>query len=110
MMIETGDDWRMLQNPDLNQIMTVLRQQLPALTDEYHVRSIGVFGSFVRNEENPESDVDLLVTFDETPGLIKFIKLENHLSDQLGIKVDLVMEEALKPNIASQVLSEVVRI
>lgn len=100
-----------MSNPqDLDQIMTSLRKYLPFLVEEYNIQSIGVFGSYVRHEEKPGSDVDLLVSFDEIPGLLKFIELENRLSDMLGVKVDLVMEEALKPNIARRVLPEVVQI
>ena len=97
-------------SPDLDQIITILREQWSLLAAEYHVRSIGVFGSYVRHEEKPGSDIDLLVSFEETPGLLKFIELENRLSDLLGGKVDLVMEESLKPNIARRVLPEVVHL
>ena len=55
----------------------------------------------------PGSDLDLLVRFHRTPGLIRFIELENYLSDLLGVRVDLVMAEALKPNIGQRVLAEV---
>jgi predicted nucleotidyltransferase len=97
-------------SPDLDQIITILREQWSLLAAEYHVRSIGVFGSYVRHEEKPGSDIDLLISFEETPGLLKFIELENRLSDLLGGKVDLVMEESLKPNIARRVLPEVVHL
>ena len=97
-------------SPDLDQIITILREQWSFLAAEYHVRSIGVFGSYVRHEEKPGSDIDLLISFEETPGLFKFIELENRLSDLLGGKVDLVMEESLKPNIARRVLPEVVHL
>jgi predicted nucleotidyltransferase len=52
----------------------------------------------------------MLVTFSETPSLLKFIALENYLSDLLGVKVDLVMQDALKPNIRPHILREVVRV
>jgi len=72
------------------------------------VRSLGVFGSYVRHEQRPNSDLDLLVTFSETPGLLRFIALENELTDVLGVKVDLVMRDALKPAIGTSVLAELV--
>ena len=78
------------------------------MAKQYHVESLGVFGSYVRNEQKADSDLDLLVTFSKTPGLLRFIELENHLSDLLGIKVDLVMKDALKPNIGKHILREVV--
>jgi len=72
------------------------------------VKSLGVFGSYVRQEQSTGSDLDLLVTFYEPPGLLKFIELENYLTDLSGIKVDLVMQDALKPRIGERILSEVV--
>lgn len=67
-----------------------------------------MFGSYVRQQQHVGSDVDLLVTFVEPPSLIQFIELENELSDRLGIKVDLVMRDALKPAIGQRILNEVV--
>jgi len=84
-----------------------LHEMLPELKEKYHVSYLGVFGSYVRGEEKPESDLDVLVEFSKTPTLFKFINLENYLSDSLGIKVDLVMKDALKPNIGKHILNEV---
>lgn len=88
--------------------MTLLRRNLPRIRKAYHVRTLGLFGSRVRREERPESDLDILVTFEETPGLLKLIALENELTDLLGVKVDLVMEDGLKPWIAERIKDEVI--
>ena len=80
---------------------------LPELRDQYNVKYIGLFGSYIRGEQTPESDLDILVEFSKTPTLFKFINLENYLSDNLGIKVDLVMKDSLKPNIGKHILNEV---
>jgi predicted nucleotidyltransferase len=88
--------------------LVTLRQQLPELAEKYHVRSLEVFGSYVRDEQTSESDLDVLVTFDEAPGLFQFIELENRLSDVLGVKVDLVMKSALKPRLEQRILHEAV--
>ena len=93
---------------NFEQIQKTLQQQLPTLAKQYHVESLGIFGSYVRNEQKADSDLDLLVTFSQTPGLLRFIELENHLSDLLNVKVDLVMKDALKPNIGKHILREVV--
>ena len=90
------------------QIKRILARHLPDLRRTYHVESLGIFGSYVRDEQGPESDLDLLVTFSEPPGLIRFVALENHLSDLLGVKVDLVMKNALKPRLGERILQEVV--
>ncbi len=97
----------MAEEHDLGRFREILRQQLPLLEERYGVASLGLFGSYVRREAGPTSDLDVLVRFHRTPGLIRFIELENYLSDLLGIRVDLVMAEALKPNVAQRVFAEV---
>jgi len=76
------------------------------LQAQYHVRTLEVFGSYLRGEERASSDLDLLVTFTEVPTLFRFIALENYLSDELGVKVDLVMKDSLKPAIGKYILEE----
>ena len=98
----------MRNDPALTRHLAKLRKFFPELATRFHVHSLGVFGSYVRHEESPESDLDILVSFDEVPGLLTFLALENHLTDLLGVKVDLVMEDALKPHIGERILSEVV--
>ena len=93
---------------DVAQLRDILRRHLPSLASRYHVASLGIFGSYARHENRPESDLDVLVTFSETPGLLRLIELEHYLTDLLGVKVDLVMAEALKPQIGKRVLAEVV--
>ena len=84
------------------------RQSLPQLKNEFKVKSLGVFGSYIRQDHTSTSDIDLLVTFSEPPSLFQFIELENQLSEKLGIKVDLVMKSALKPGIKEHILNEVI--
>jgi predicted nucleotidyltransferase len=95
---------------NLTQLMQMLQEQLPLLAEQYRVEALGVFGSYVRDEQSPDSDLDLLVTFHEPPSLLRFIELENYLSDLLGVKVDLVMKDALKPRIGERILNEVVTV
>jgi len=85
-----------------------LQALLPALAQRYHVASLSLFGSYVRGDQNGTSDLDVLVTFSRTPGLLKFVELENALSDDLGVKVDLVMPDALKPGVSRRVTMEAV--
>lgn len=61
----------------------------------YHPVKVGIFGSFARGEYKKGSDIDILIEFKETPSLLTLIKLENELSEILGIKVDLVTTGAL---------------
>ncbi len=95
---------------NLAQLTQILHQQFALLVDQYQVESLGVFGSYVRDEQSSNSDLDLLVTFHEPPSLLRFIELENYLSDLLGVKVDLVMKDALKPRIGERILDEVVTV
>jgi predicted nucleotidyltransferase len=92
----------------LENILNMLRQQLPMLAERYHVDTLEVFGSYVRSEQKKDSDLDILVTFKEDPSLLTYIAIENYLSDLLGIKVDLVMKDSLKPKIGQQILREAI--
>ena len=91
----------------IDELLRDLRRAMPRLREEYAVRSLGVFGSFVRGEQEGGSDLDLLVEFERAPGLLRFLELEDELSTLLGVTVDLVQKEALKPAIGRRILQEV---
>jgi predicted nucleotidyltransferase len=69
----------------------------------FHPNSIGIFGSYARNENNKESDIDILVSFGSDITLFDIIGIEMELADKLGIKVDLVTERSLSKKIAQMV-------
>jgi predicted nucleotidyltransferase len=94
----------------LSRVRDILLQEKAELVRTYRVKSLGVFGSLVRGEQNDASDIDILIEFVDNPGLIDFIALENHLSELLGTKVDLVMKDSLKPTIGERILREVVAV
>jgi len=96
--------------PTLEAIKRLLRDELPRLKRDHSVRSLEIFGSFVRGEASARSDLDLLVEFDETPTLFAFVRIEYQLSTLLGVKVDLVMKDSLKPTIGARILSEAIAI
>jgi hypothetical protein len=89
-------------------ILEVLKAIKPELEREYHVAEIGLFGSFVREEERGASDVDILVEFSRPVGMFKFLELEEYLEQKIGKKVDLVSRKALKPYIGRKILNEVI--
>lgn len=89
-------------------MLSVLRSELPALRRRWGVRSLGVFGSYAHGAQRQGSDLDLLVEFGGPPlSLLRFIELEQELSDLLGVKVDLVEMSTLKPAIGRHILAEV---
>jgi predicted nucleotidyltransferase len=92
---------------DKEKIIATLRAHERELK-EAGVVQVRVFGSVVRGEANEASDVDLLAQFDEAKpiSLIGLVRIENHLSDLLGRKVDLVQERSLKARIRANVERE----
>ena len=94
----------------LEDIRRTLRDRMPDLTERHKIKSLGIFGSFVRGEAKSTSDVDLLVEFSETPDIFKFMDLEDDLAALLGRKVDLVTKPALKGNRGNRILCEVVQV
>ena len=92
------------------QIIKILKSKKDFLKKKYKVKNIALFGSYVRGENRPTSDIDILVEFYEPISLLKFIELENYLSDILGTKVDLVVKSALKKNIKKHVFKEMLEV
>lgn len=87
-----------------------IKRNMPFLRDQYKVKNIGIFGSYIKGEQKKKSDVDILVDFEKTISFFEFIALEIELSKLIGKKVDLVMKTALKPGIGKRILREVVYI
>ena len=100
----------MKKSPTIEEIRQVLADYLPELEKEYHLESLEIFGSRLRGDNRLESDIDILVSFSSTPSLLEFIRLKNHLSEILGLEVDLVMRNALKPHIGRKIIDEAVSI
>jgi predicted nucleotidyltransferase len=93
----------------LDRTLDTLRTHLPEIRERYGVRALWLFGSYVRGEQGKRSDLDILVELDDRPlSLLKFIELEYYLSDLVGVKVDLVEKETLKPVIGRRILTEIV--
>ena len=99
----------MVSNKSFDEIKRLLKKYEKEMEEKYGVRKIGVFGSYVRGDQKEGSDIDILVEFypEAEMDLIKFVELEEFLSNLLGIKVDLVMKSALKPRIGKRILKEV---
>ena len=93
--------------PTRDALLLRLREIKSGLVARYHVRSLGLFGSYGRGTPSRRSDVDILVSFTETPSLFAFVRLKGELEQFLGRRVDLVMLEALRPTIGKRILAEV---
>ena len=94
----------------LNEIQELLHQYKPMIQEKYKVRELGIFGSYVRGEQNEESDVDVLIDYEEAPSLLQLIDLENFLTEHLGIKVEVVTKNGLKPKRRERILAQVIYI
>ncbi len=91
-------------NRDFTQILEQLQEITPELRSRYGIASLEVFGSWVHGTPSPESDLDLLVTFQKKPGLMQLGEIQCEISDALGLAVDLVMKDSLKPRLRPAIL------
>ena len=80
--------------------------QLHNLLEKNDVTVLSLFGSSVRDEENKESDIDLLVKFGKSKSLLTFVRLERELSELLGKKVDLVTENSISPYLKERIAKD----
>lgn len=97
---------------DIEDLKKKLKELKPTLRKEFKVKSIGIFGSYIKGSRREESDLDILVEFEEDAelSLLDFIKIENYLSEILEVRADLVEKGTLKPRIDRNILKEVVNI
>jgi len=87
----------------------ILRKHLPEIKTKYKVKEIGIFGSRIKGTARKKSDIDILVEFEDGHKTFdNYMDLKFYLEDLFGCKVDLVLKGALKEEIKSNVLSEVV--
>ena len=93
-----------------DQILKIIADHRDKLTRDFGIKSLAVFGSVVRNEATPASDVDLLVEFDDRPvGLFHLSRTQHYLESILGIaKVDLVLRDSIKPALKAHILREAI--
>jgi predicted nucleotidyltransferase len=92
------------------EISQILQDQKQYLAERYGVEEIGIFGSYVRGEQRPDSDLDVLIELERPTriSLIDLVELELYLGELLGIKVDLAIKRNLKPRIGERILQEAI--
>lgn len=91
----------------LSEIKQVLTQLKPELSRQFHVHTLGLFGSVVRDDFSPSSDIDIIVDFDQ-PIDIEFIDLANYIEQRLQKKVDLVSRCGIKDKYFKVIEREIV--
>ena len=88
----------------------ILNEALPGLKERFRILELGVFGSVARDEAGPDSDIDILVTFEGPTDFDGFMGLQLELEAILGIKVDMGTSKTLKPLVRPHVEKDLIRI
>ena len=94
---------------DRQSALQILASQRESLMGQFSVATLAIFGSVARGEATEASDIDLLVEFSGPVGLFAFIRLQQHLEELLGCKVDLVTPDALRQEMRERILKEAIR-
>ncbi len=74
--------------------------------EPFKPEKVGIFGSYARNEQTKDSDLDILVSFKETISFLDLVGLELELSEVLGIKVDLITERSVNPRLKKYIYQD----
>lgn len=93
-----------------DEVVRLLHEQQKELVENYHIVSLFLFGSVVRDESRPNSQVNILVKFARPMGFFQFLDLKKRLEALLGCKVDLGKPDWLKPQFKNGVFKEAVRV
>jgi predicted nucleotidyltransferase len=94
----------------LDEIRTIIKQNQDVLAEKYGVAVVGVFGSYVRGEQKRQSDIDLLVDILHPISLLELVGAEIHLSEVLGLKVDLGPKRDVREELRETVFAEAIAI
>jgi predicted nucleotidyltransferase len=93
---------------NLDQIKKLLQTNKAFIEEHFHVKEIGIFGSYIQKREKPGSDIDILVSFEKShKDFFNYIRLKYFLEELFKLEVDLVMKDAVKPGLKQRILSEV---
>ena len=90
----------MISSQQKNTILSVVSAFKPTL--------LGIFGSYARGENRHDSDLDVLIDFEHPPNLLDIIGLEQELSEQLGVKVDLITLRSLNPQLKEYIEQDLI--
>ncbi len=91
-----------------DEIIEKLRSELPYLKEKYNVEKIGIFGSFAKEQQTPESDIDIVVEFIKPLGF-DFVEFGEYLENLLGTKVDILTKSGIKSIRIKSIAQDIVR-
>lgn len=92
------------------QALNTLSKLKPELVKRFGVTRLALFGSTVRDEARPDSDIDIVVAFDSPATSAKYFGVQFYLEDELGLSVDLVTEKAIRPELRPFIEREAVNV
>jgi hypothetical protein len=90
------------------EILSALKIYQDEVLKKYHAKILGIFGSYARNEESHESDIDVLVEFNDKADLFDLVGLSLFLEEKLGRKVDIVAHDAIHTKLKNQIIAETI--
>lgn len=91
-------------------LTTSQKNTIKKVVSKFNPKLVGIFGSYSRNEQQRDSDLDILVDFNDSVNLIELIGLEQELTELLGIKVDLVTLKSVNPSLNEYIQQDLIRI
>jgi predicted nucleotidyltransferase len=91
----------------LSEITSLLESHKKVMQEKYNIKTIGIFGSVARGDATDLSDVDILVEFDKPIGL-DFVLLADEIENILGVKIDLVTPNAIKPKMFEYIKQDLI--
>jgi predicted nucleotidyltransferase len=94
----------------LDEVKTLIRQHGDILAEKYGIAVVGIFGSYVRGEQQEESDLDLLAEILRPVSLLELVGAEIYLSEKLGVKVDLIPKRNVRKELREAILQEAIPI
>lgn len=97
-------------NKELNAIIRTIKDLREPVRREYKAEIIGIFGSYARGEQKESSDVDILVKFLDRATLFDFVGLADFLEEKLHVKVDIISERAVRPELKEQIFKEAIAV
>ena len=96
---------------NLQEIKQTLKEKMPEIKEKYGVKNLYIFGSYVRGEQTPESDIDILVEFEKGKKTFdNYMDLKFYLEGLFGKKVDLIIKEAVKPKLKKYIYEETISV